>query len=569
LKDTEITSVEQALIESHRLLQALTEVQTAYIQGHPTPRLFDKLLSVLLELTRSEYGFIGEVLRSPEGAPYLKSHAITNLAWTPELHEFYTREAPKGLEFHNLKTLFGRVITTGEPVVANAPAEDPRRGGLPEGHPPLHAFLGLPFHSSEELVGMVGIANRPGGYDESIISFLQPLLATCCSLLVGVRGDRQRRRVEVELRRSEESFRTLIEQSPDATLVHRKGVVLFANPAAVAMLGRASAEELQGQPVTELVQPGQEAALIEPSQAGDHREVRFRHPRGRQVLGEVVTVSLLFDGRPAIVCIARDITERKQVQERFLATARLTSLGKLAAGVAHELNNPLAYLLSNLNYVNEELKKLVEAGEALSGERAQDIQEALSEARSGSHRVRDIVLHLKFFSRAYTDQHAPVDINALLDSCVSMAWSEIKHRARLVKDYGQVPLVQASESRLGEVFLNLLMNAAQAMPLPGAESSEIRLSTRHEHGSVVVAVQDTGEGIPAENMSRLFDPFFTTKPAGVGTGLGLSICHGIIVALGGRITVESQPGQGSTFQVFLPVAAPPHQLNSASGGLTA
>jgi two-component system NtrC family sensor kinase len=564
LKDSVITSVEQALIESHRLLQALTEVQTAYIQGHATPRLFDKLLSVLLELTRSEYGFIGEVLRSSEGVPYLKTHAITNVAWTPELHEFYNREAPKGLEFHNLKTLFGTVISTGKPVVANTPGEDPRRGGLPEGHPPLRAFLGLPFHSSEELVGMVGIANRPGGYDESIISFLQPLLATCCSLLVGLRSERQRRRAEEELRRSEASFRSLIEQSPDAILIHRKGLVVFANSAAVKMLGREQAEELQGQPVTELVLPGQEAALIESSKAGDHREVRFRHPKGMQVLGEMVTVSLMFDGHPACVCIARDITERKQVQERLLATDRLTSLGKLAAGVAHEINNPLAYLLSNLNYVNEELKTMFETGERLPEDRAADIQDALSEALSGSNRVRDIIRDLKFFSRVQSDQHGPVDLRVLLDSCVNMAWSEIKHRAKLVKDYGDVPHVQANETQLGQVFLNLLMNAAQAIPQQGGDSSEIRLSTRHEDGAVVVTVQDNGVGIPAENMGRLFDPFFTTKPAGVGTGLGLSICHGIIEALGGRITVESQPGRGSTFRVFLPVAASARQPASAA-----
>jgi two-component system NtrC family sensor kinase len=126
-----------------------------------------------------------------------------------------------------------------------------------------------------------------------------------------------------------------------------------------------------------------------------------------------------------------------------------------------------------------------------------------------------------------------------------------------VKDYGPVPPVQANESRLGQVFLNLLVNAAQAMPEEGGGSAEIRISTWHEEGSVVVSIQDTGKGISEEHLGKVFDPFFTTKPEGVGTGLGLSICHGIIAALGGRITVESKVGRGTTFQIFLPTAVPP------------
>ncbi len=550
-------TVEQALIASNRLLQALTEVQTAFIQGAPTRTLFDKLLSLLLSLTGSEYGFIGEVLHTTEGRPYLRIHAVTDVAWTPELRQWHAQQGTPHLDLHGLENLFGSVITSGKPVVANTPSTDPRSGGLPAGHLPLRSFLGLPFHSSAEMVGMVGVANRPGGYDDDVISFLQPFLATCCSLLVGLRSEQRRREAEEDLRRSEASFRTLIEQSPDAILIHREGTVCFANPTAVKVLGLASARELLGRPVTACVQPGHEAALTEPSST--LREVRFQHQEGRTVLGEVVTVLLPFDGQPATLCIARDITERRQVQERLLATERLASLGTLAAGVAHEINNPLAYILSNLNYVNEELTELVKGGGALEGSRANDLLEALRETLTGGHRVRDIVRDLRYLSRGGSEQQAPVDVHTILDSCVNMAWSEYKHRARLVKDYGALPLVTGNVSRLGQVFLNLLINAAQAIPLEPSRLGEIRLSTRYEEDAVVVSVQDTGVGIPSENLDRLFDPFFTTKPVGVGTGLGLSICQGIVSGMGGRITVESQPGLGSTFRIILPVAAPPPQ----------
>jgi PAS domain S-box-containing protein len=538
---------------SHLLLQALTEVQTEFIQGREVPQLFDKLLSVLLKLTGSEYGFIGEVLHTAEGKPYLRTHAITNIAWTEELREFYARQAPRGMEFTNLQTLFGAVMTSGAPVVSNAPAVDSRRGGLPEGHPPLRGFLGLPFHSATELVGMVGIANRPGGYDEGVITFLQPLLATCCAILQGVRSERRRRQAEEEQRRSAESFRTLIERSPEAILIHREGAVVFANPAAAGLLGHACGESLRGRPITELVQPGSEAGLTELSPVSAPHEVLFRHPEGRQVLGEVVTLPLLFDGQPATVSIARDITERRQVQEKLMASERMASLGTLAAGVAHEINNPLSYMLSNLRFVDDELSGMAGSGEGLAGERGQEVREALKEALSGSQRVVDIVKDLKTFSRGSDERRGPVDIQAVLDLCGNMAWSEIRHRARLVKDYGGVPPVHANESRLGQLFLNLLINAAQAIPHGDIQGNEIHVSTRYEEGQVVVAVRDTGVGIPEENLGKLFHAFFTTKPVGVGTGLGLSICHGIITELGGRIAVRSEPGKGTTFQVFLPV----------------
>ena len=363
-----------------------------------------------------------------------------------------------------------------------------------------------------------------------------------------------RERMEAALRRSEESFRALIERSPDAIFIHRGGTVLFANLAAASMLGLERAEALRGRYLTELVLPAQEPLLREPSGADTLREVHFIHAEGRTVLGEVVGVALRFDGEPAVATMARDITERRQVQERLMASERMASLGTLSAGVAHEINNPLSYMLSNLRFVEDELRTLAASGESLAGAPGHEVREALKEAMEGAERVRHIVHDLKTFSHGGSDTQAQVDVNAVLESCVNMARSELRHRAQLVKDLGELPPVRANASRLGQVFLNLLVNAAQAIPQGSLEAHEVRLISRLERGHVVVAVSDTGVGISPENLRRLFDPFFTTKPVGVGTGLGLSICHGIIRELGGRITVESEPGKGTTFRVFLPVA---------------
>jgi signal transduction histidine kinase len=165
------------------------------------------------------------------------------------------------------------------------------------------------------------------------------------------------------------------------------------------------------------------------------------------------------------------------------------------------------------------------------------------------------VKDLKTFSRGDESKRVEVNVHAVLDLCANIARNQLRHRARLVKDYGELPLLHASESRLAQLFLNLLVNAAQAIPEGGdPKLNEVRITTRRDEGDwVVVEVKDTGVGISQEHLHRLFDPFFTTKPVGVGTGLGLSICHGVVSALGGRIAVESEPGRGSTFRVFLPV----------------
>ncbi|MBI3184187.1 MAG: response regulator [Myxococcales bacterium] len=249
-----------------------------------------------------------------------------------------------------------------------------------------------------------------------------------------------------------------------------------------------------------------------------------------------------------------------EVKAQLMLADRLASVGTLAAGVAHEINNPLSYVIANLAFVGEELDHLAGlatgAGSpehpAEEGQRIADVRTAIAEARSGADRVRNIVRDLKTFSRRDDEAAGPVDVSRVLDLAIEMASNEIRHRARLVRSFGEVPLVSGNMGRLGQVFLNLLLNAAQAIPEGSAEENEIRVSTKEEKGEVVVEIADTGTGIAPEILGRIFDPFFTTKPVGTGTGLGLSICHGIVSALGGQISVRSTLGEGATFRVALP-----------------
>ena len=259
------------------------------------------------------------------------------------------------------------------------------------------------------------------------------------------------------------------------------------------------------------------------------------------------------DGRiTGAVVVARDITERKQTEAQLIVSDRMASVGSLAAGVAHEINNPLASVAANLSLITQELESMARVG-PVPGE----LMEEVRDARESAERVRLIARDLKIFSRGEETQRGPVDVEVVLESTLRMASNELRHRARVIRDFGHVPPILANASRLGQVFLNLIINAAQAIPEGDQARNEVRVATSVEPAGkrVVISVTDTGSGIPPEVQRRLFTPFVTTKPVGVGTGLGLSICHRIVTALDGAIDFSTEVGEGTTFRVSFPIAA--------------
>jgi signal transduction histidine kinase len=265
--------------------------------------------------------------------------------------------------------------------------------------------------------------------------------------------------------------------------------------------------------------------------------------------------------------------ERRKMHEQLLISERMASLGMLAAGVAHEINNPLGILLTNLELASEQLTRLVQQVEAPSAScdagqpgdrrpsappvRLAELNQLIEAAQEAAERVRLIARDLRTLSRS-NDEEQPetLEIHRVLEASIRMAANEIRHRAQLIRDYGAVPTVRGSQAKLGQVFINLLVNAAHAIPEGRSKTNEIRIVTRTDHdGRAVVEVRDTGSGIAQSNLPRIFDAFFTTKAGSAGTGLGLAICHRIITTHGGVISAESEVGRGSIFRTVLPPAA--------------
>jgi len=353
-------------------------------------------------------------------------------------------------------------------------------------------------------------------------------------------------RMAIERCHREQQLRDIIRQNCDAMIVvDDTGLIRLANPAAEDLFGtHCLTGENFGYPVqadttTELAILGSE------------------EPR----VAEMRTAQTVWAGEPAIVASLRDITDRKRaddLQRRLWHADRLTAVGQLAAGVAHEINNPAAFVLSNVGVIDEELSRLqsslgADGRATIDAEQLADLRLMLEDCREGVTRIGRIAKDLRVFSRIEGDELEEVELNELVRAAHRMTTTETRHRATVELDLHPVPLIAADRSKLMQVLTNLLVNAAQAIDGGTGRDERIRVSTRHEADQIRVVVSDTGKGIEDKDMERIFDPFFTTKPRGVGTGLGLPLSADIIRKHGGRLTVESEAGVGTTVTIAFPL----------------
>jgi PAS domain S-box-containing protein len=342
--------------------------------------------------------------------------------------------------------------------------------------------------------------------------------------------------------------------------------------------------ELVGQPLSILHVKGNKDDLsnIDALSNHDTQEIHYRSKNG-DAIPVLFTSSAIYDDAEklmGIVCIAQDLTAMRTLETQLLQSEKMASIGQLAAGVAHEINNPMGFIYSNLGTLSEyiedltdilssygDLDKAVAAGD-LDKARAQlekvhakkqsldldylldDIGQLIDESREGADRVRKIVLNLKEFSHVDKEEKMPANINDGVESTLNIVWNELKYKADVEREYGDIPEVYCYIQELNQVFMNLLVNAAHAIEGHGT----IKVRTYCEESSVCVSIADTGKGMSAEVQKRIFEPFYTTKVVGEGTGLGLSIGYGIVVDKhGGQLLVDSSEGKGTTFTIKIPI----------------
>ncbi len=345
------------------------------------------------------------------------------------------------------------------------------------------------------------------------------------------------------------SVEQMLNMAPDGVAITTDDVVTFTNQRLAALL-MDSQHELLGRLGSSLVHPDsldafradQEYVLTsgEPTQPA---ELRLLRSDGSARVVEMAGMPFTYGGEPSVLWSVRNRDETHTLKEQLVIADRMAAVGTLAAGIAHELNNPLAYLLTNLQLCREDLRR--------GDSNAVALLEHLDVAVDGAHRMSDIVRDLKTFSRDASGRVEAVDVSAALHTAIHMCENEIRHRGELKRSLDEMPDVEINPSRLCQVFVNLLINAAHAIGEVAEGVIEIIAGT-DDRGWASIRIEDNGPGIRPGDMARIFEPFFTTKASPEGTGLGLLICRNIVTQAGGELHVESSPGDGARFTVFFP-----------------
>ena len=398
----------------------------------------------------------------------------------------------------------------------------------------------------------------------------------------------ERKKAELAFKSSEERYRILVENAMVGILLIRDSKIIFANPISSKICGYEQ-KEIINRSFLDFVHPDDHELAVsnygrrmKGEKVEDNYPIRIINKEGETRWVQINAIRMVYDDKQTILSLFKDITQERYLEMQAIQSEKMASIGQLAAGVAHEINNPIGFVSSNLHTLaeyQELLHKLItyyiefthsiknqskngydeeisiKLQEITRTEKEIDIDfilddfpSLISESREGVERVKKIVSDLKNFAHPGSDKMQLADINSNIESTLNMVWNELKYHVEVIKNLNDIPKIGCYPQQLNQVFMNLFVNAAQAIEDKGT----IRIETLSRDNNIEINISDTGAGIPKDNLNRIFDPFFTTKEVGKGTGLGLNVCYNIVKKHQGTITVESDVGKGTTFTITLP-----------------
>ncbi len=591
----QLEALAAANVRATLLNETLGELQNADRELHHSGDLeafYRRIIHDVMALTGACYGAFG--VFNKDGA---MQDFITEGMSEEQVRNIGQRPAGKGL----LQAFYHEKIA----VRIDSIAQDPRHYGFPPHHPPIHSLLGVPVVVNEATRGVIYLGDKHGGgtFSENEEIILDLYAKDVAHFL-------ERDELWRTLQKAGAHLQYLVDNSPAiiySAVPSGDFKITFVSENITRLLGHKPSEMLADPNFWfNHIHPDDRKPLFSElftlfADKQQVQEYRFQRKDGGYCwIHDTLRVICNDKGEPVeVLGSLMDISERKQMedelhaekaeqqvlikklqeaQDQLLQSEKMASIGQLAAGVAHEINNPVGYISSNIStlqgYINNliEMVNLYEISE--TGRRddqewmalltsvkekidldylRDDIQDLIKESQEGVQRVKQIVQDLKDFSHVDEAEWQWVDLHKGLDSTLNVVNNELKYKAEVVKEYGELPAVECLASQLNQVFMNLLVNAAHAIEKQGT----ITVRTGTHNDGVWVEVEDTGKGMDAETQRKIFDPFFTTKPVGKGTGLGLSLSYGIIQKHNGTITVESEAGKGTRFHVWLPVKQQP------------
>ncbi len=561
---TERVLAQQVVEDEQALLETMNSIQSKFLLFTYPLLGFKNSLSSVLALTGSQYAFIAEVLYTADGDPYFKT--LSDLSWNPETHALYDKRLLPKQEFYKHDSIFGAAIRSSTGLFSNAPCSEwgAESSELQSSH--IFNVMAVPLLNSEKVIGVLGLANRPQGYDESLMKRFNHLATTFARVIDAYQIDKQRRLVEVDLAR----FKSTVDVATDAIyMFHPESLKFFyLNESAIDQAGYSRQEMFTMTPLdinpdfNEVSFNNMIQSLIKEPNKSVTFETIQRHKEGGLISVEVFLQYIAPSNEPArFVTFVRDITERLQIQKQLQQSQKMEAIGQLTAGIAHDFNNMLASILgftrlAQRRIMNEDQPKL---------------SEYLGEVTLAGNRARDLVRQLLDFSRAHAGLAEPVNVVPLIKEITKLFQSTLPANIQLhYKVEENMPNILMDQVQLHQILLNMIVNARDAI----TEHGQINIQTQTvsyaakenmqhkvcdacnhaiEPGRYVeISIRDSGSGIELDTMNQIFEPFFTTKEVGKGTGLGLSTVLGIMHQHKGHIVVHSEPGCGSTFKLIFP-----------------
>ncbi len=463
--------------------------------------------------------------------------------------------------------LWGEAAKQRKPTFTNNyDAPNPLKRGLPDGHVAIKKHLAIPVFDDGAVVAVIGVGNKADDYTDIDVKQLELLSQGWWQIIIRQNNEKKLQASQTTLSKTVSRYSAMINTVPAIMYVkdleHRYVVV---NQSFIKFV-KLPEDQILGKTDYDIF-PKDKAAIFH---AADMEVMKGKHiinnlaesvqdgdGNTRWVSTSKVPVFGENGNIVGVVGLTQDVTDAHKNREQLIQTERLAAIGTLAAGVAHEINNPIGYVNSNLNTMAKYLKRvglfldsLPESNRADIKEVLKDFEDAINESIEGTTRVRKIVADLKGFARVDQTNKVLADINEGINSTLNIVWNELKYKAKIEKELGELPDLYCIPNQLNQVFMNILVNAGQAIK---AETGLIKIKTWADRSNIFVSIKDNGCGIPEKYLSKIFEPFFTTKEVGKGTGLGLSLSYDIVKKHGGTIDVNSIEGEGSEFVITLPI----------------
>eukprot|EP00127_Corallochytrium_limacisporum_P007159 Clim_evm32s243 gene=Clim_evmTU32s243 len=566
-----------------RIMGAITRAHGLRVNNESRNIVFDIVLDEVLQLSNSEYGFIGEWHQAPEvERPHLHTYSITNIAWTKELNAFYREHMESGLYFYDLNNLFGHCLIYGMPIISNSPAEHELSGGLPVGHPPLNAVMLLPFKDNAgQVYGCIGIANRPGGYNEDVRDFLSPYITTIAQLLRSYRQDRKAEESRKAMDRQSERLNAVIEAASSGIweIDMEDNNKFYASAATYRTLSMDVHQNSEFRGLSMFEACAVDAKEIEALRAffgecGKFNDDPLTNTRPRwnehiirmsnaktgaeqHILVRANTI-VTKDPKVRISRIAGsidDITQKLEMEQAVIRASNAKS--EFLANMSHEMRTPLNAMLAGCDIID-------------SNSSSNEVHDIVNLMRVSANHLTNLVNDVLDFSSVESGRikfdWGPVDVQQLLAAALDIVRPQVRDSVNLdiVLTTPVNKVIHLPHTRVLQVLINVLNNAAKfthsgniSLIVDGAPELIEGLELSEEHPEVILfSVKDSGIGIPQEKLNAIFQPFtqldMSSQKKYRGAGVGLAVCKKILNTMGGDIRVSSAQGVGSTFYCYCP-----------------